>query len=76
LPLNLLIIIYLDDDDDDEEESDTGSGKGEGENGQNKEPVEKEPKQPSIGDYIMHFISLFWKLLFAFVPPTGKYINF
>ncbi|CAG0923494.1 unnamed protein product, partial [Notodromas monacha] len=25
---------------------------------------------PSCGDYIMHFLTLFWKLLFAFVPPT------
>jgi solute carrier family 8 (sodium/calcium exchanger) len=30
-----------------------------------------EPKSPSAFDYFMHFISLFWKLLFAFVPPTG-----
>nr|CAD7200013.1 unnamed protein product [Timema douglasi] len=29
-----------------------------------------EEKQPSCGDYVMHFITLFWKLLFAFVPPT------
>lgn len=26
---------------------------------------------PSCGDYIMHFLTLFWKLLFAFIPPTG-----
>lgn len=31
-----------------------------------------EEKLPSCGDYIMHFITLFWKLLFAFVPPTGE----
>jgi hypothetical protein len=30
-----------------------------------------EPKMPTCGDYIMHFLTLFWKLLFAFVPPTG-----
>jgi solute carrier family 8 (sodium/calcium exchanger) len=23
-------------------------------------------------DYFVHYASLFWKLLFAFVPPTGK----
>jgi len=27
-------------------------------------------EQPSVADYIMHFITLPWKLLFAFVPPT------
>jgi solute carrier family 8 (sodium/calcium exchanger) len=29
-----------------------------------------EPKSPGAFDYFMHFISLFWKILFAFVPPT------
>ena len=65
-----------DEDDDDDEGGDDkdGSGKGEGEEGECEEKkAEKEPKQPSIGDYLMHFISLFWKLLFAFVPPTGKF---
>lgn len=27
---------------------------------------------PSCGDYFMHFLTLFWKLLFAFIPPTGN----
>ena len=27
---------------------------------------------PSCGDYIMHFLTLPWKLIFAFIPPTGK----
>lgn len=26
--------------------------------------------QPSYSDYVMHYLSLFWKILFAFVPPT------
>lgn len=26
-------------------------------------------------DYIMHFLTLFWKIIFAFIPPTGKYYN-
>lgn len=30
---------------------------------------------PSCGDYVMHYLSLFWKLLFATVPPTGKLVN-
>ncbi|XP_030262063.1 sodium/calcium exchanger 1a isoform X3 [Sparus aurata] len=29
-----------------------------------------EEKQPSCFDYVMHFLTVFWKLLFAFVPPT------
>lgn len=28
---------------------------------------------PSCTDYFMHFLTLFWKLLFAFIPPTGKH---
>ncbi|VDO86381.1 unnamed protein product [Schistosoma mattheei] len=24
-------------------------------------------------DYVMHFLTVFWKVLFAFVPPTGRY---
>merc|ERR1712073_24069 len=43
------------DDDDDEE----------GEDGE-----EGEEKMPSCGDYIMHFLTLPWKLIFAFIPPT------
>ena len=27
---------------------------------------------PTCGDYIMHFLTLFWKVLFAFIPPAGK----
>jgi len=45
-------------DDDDEE----------GEDGE-----EGEEKMPSCGDYIMHFLTLPWKLIFAFIPPTGIY---
>merc|ERR1719389_247074 len=32
---------------------------------------EGEEKMPSCGDYIMHFLTLPWKLIFAFIPPTG-----
>lgn len=31
-----------------------------------------EPR-PSCGDYVMHFLTLFWKIIFAFIPPTGKF---
>ncbi|CAG7822333.1 unnamed protein product [Allacma fusca] len=34
---------------------------------------------PSCGDYVMHFLTIFWKVLFAFVPPTdilGGYVAF
>nr|XP_046918733.1 sodium/calcium exchanger 1-like isoform X2 [Dermatophagoides farinae] len=33
-----------------------------------------EKKYPTCSDYVMHFFTLFWKLLFAFVPPTD-YMN-
>lgn len=26
---------------------------------------------PSTMDYFMHSLTIFWKVLFAFVPPTG-----
>jgi len=29
-----------------------------------------EEKLPSCVDYVMHFLTVFWKVLFAFVPPT------
>lgn len=29
-----------------------------------------EEKMPSSSDYIIHFLTVFWKLLFALVPPT------
>lgn len=47
--------------DDEEEEEGEGDG-GEGED-----------KMPSCGDYIMHFLTLPWKLIFAFIPPTAIY---
>jgi hypothetical protein len=44
--------------DDDEEEGEEGE--------------EAEEKMPTCGDYIMHFLTLFWKVLFAIIPPAGK----
>ncbi|XP_057315192.1 sodium/calcium exchanger 1-like isoform X2 [Hydractinia symbiolongicarpus] len=26
--------------------------------------------EPTYSDYVMHYLSLFWKVLFAFIPPT------
>jgi len=37
------------------------------------------PEQPTVADYVMHVITLPWKLLFAFVPPTdycGGWLSF
>ncbi|XP_045175491.1 sodium/calcium exchanger 1-like isoform X1 [Mercenaria mercenaria] len=31
---------------------------------------ESEEKLPSCSDYVMHFLTLFWKVLFALIPPT------
>jgi len=36
-----------------------------------EEGEEGEEKMPSCGDYIMHFLTLPWKLIFALIPPTG-----
>jgi solute carrier family 8 (sodium/calcium exchanger) len=47
---------------DDEEEGEEGEEGGDG-----------EEKMPSCGDYIMHFLTLPWKLIFAFIPPTAIY---
>merc|ERR1719325_302138 len=44
--------------DDDEEEEGDGDEEG-------------EEKMPTCGDYIMHFLTLIWKVLFAFIPPAG-----
>lgn len=41
-----------------------------GEEGDDEEGGEE--NLPSCMDYVMHFITVFWKVLFAFVPPTGK----
>ncbi|KAI1288400.1 Sodium/calcium exchanger 3 [Halotydeus destructor] len=42
---------------------DDEGGEGEDEEG------EADEKMPSCSDYVMHFITLFWKIMFAFVPP-------
>ncbi|XP_065321359.1 sodium/calcium exchanger 3-like [Gordionus sp. m RMFG-2023] len=39
------------------------------ENGEEKEGTGKRTA-PSYWDYCLHYITLFWKVLFAFVPPT------
>jgi len=43
---------------DDDEEEEEGEGDG-------------EEKMPTCGDYIMHFLTLIWKVMFAFIPPAG-----
>uniref|UniRef100_A0ABD2XHN3 Calx-beta domain-containing protein n=1 Tax=Trichogramma kaykai TaxID=54128 RepID=A0ABD2XHN3_9HYME len=53
------------DDDEDGEESGDGAA--------------RQPSSPSVGDYLMHCLTIFWKVLFAFVPPTdiaGGYLCF
>lgn len=66
-----------DDDNDDQEDEDNNKDDENGADGDNDQNEQKknnkeetEPKRPSIGDYLIHFVSLFWKVLFAFVPPT------
>lgn len=41
----------------------------EGEEGE-EEGEEAEEKLPGCMDYVMHFVTVFWKVLFAFIPPT------
>uniref|UniRef100_UPI00358F297D sodium/calcium exchanger 1-like n=1 Tax=Myxine glutinosa TaxID=7769 RepID=UPI00358F297D len=38
--------------------------------GDDEEEDGTEEKMPSCCDYIMHFLTVFWKVLFACVPPT------
>lgn len=40
------------------------------EEGEEEEGVEPEEKLPSCMDYVMHFVTVIWKVLFAFIPPT------
>jgi len=47
------------------------SDDGDGEDGEGGEGGED--KMPSCGDYVLHFLTLFWKILFAFVPPTDRW---
>lgn len=44
-------------------------------NGSSGKDDDDEPT-PSCGDYVMHFLTVFWKIIFAFIPPTGKKISF
>ncbi|XP_048507832.1 sodium/calcium exchanger 2 isoform X2 [Athalia rosae] len=56
----------------------TVSGDGAGDE-QDGEGGGSQPTSPSTMDYFMHWLTMFWKLLFAFVPPTdiaGGYLCF
>lgn len=35
-----------------------------------------EAAAPSTLDYLMHGLTILWKVLFAFVPPTGKFARY
>lgn len=39
--------------------------------GDDTEDEEGMEPTPSLINYIMHFVTLFWKILFALIPPTG-----
>ncbi|XP_052106299.1 sodium/calcium exchanger 3-like isoform X1 [Mytilus californianus] len=47
--------------------ADSGASKGD------EEDEESEEKLPSCMDYVMHFLTLFWKVMFAFIPPTDYF---
>lgn len=40
--------------------------------GDDDEENEEDEPTPGVMDYIMHFLTLFWKIVFAFIPPTGN----
>jgi len=40
---------------------------------EDEDAEEGEEKMPTCGDYITHFLTLPWKLIFAFIPPTAIY---
>lgn len=74
----LIVFIFLhlqvqagEDDEEEGEEGEEGEEAGGGTEGGDEE--EAEPKLPSCMDYVMHFLTLFWKILFAFVPPTDYF---
>ncbi|XP_015109172.1 sodium/calcium exchanger 3 [Diachasma alloeum] len=50
-----------------------------GDEGEDDESGEARVSSPSFADYLMHSLTIFWKVLFAFVPPTdiaGGYLCF
>merc|ERR1711902_15655 len=49
----------------------TGAFEVQADDDEEEEGEEGEEKMPSCGDYIMHFLTLPWKLIFAIIPPTG-----
>ncbi len=59
-----------DDDGDEEEEEEDGEKEKDGE-GEGEEKEESPQSTPSWSDYIMHFLCVPWKLICAFIPPTG-----
>merc|ERR1739838_262984 len=56
-----------------EQFSDAFTVQAEDDDEEGEEGEEAEEKMPSCGDYIMHFLTLPWKLIFAFIPPTAIY---
>lgn len=55
--------------------SNTTSGEEDEGGEEGEEGEEAEEKVPSCGDYVMHFLTIFWKIIFACVPPTGTYLE-
>ncbi|KAF2355998.1 Sodium/calcium exchanger membrane region [Trinorchestia longiramus] len=44
-----------------------------GDDEEGEEGEEAPEKLPTCGDYVMHFITVFWKIVFALIPPTEFY---
>jgi len=37
---------------------------------------EGEEKLPSCSDYVMHFVTVFWKVIFSVIPPTEQFLGY
>ena len=46
-----------------------------GDDEEEDEGEEGEEKMPTCGDYIMHFLTLIWKVIFAIIPPAGTSVT-
>uniref|UniRef100_A0A914NNV4 Uncharacterized protein n=2 Tax=Meloidogyne TaxID=189290 RepID=A0A914NNV4_MELIC len=79
--IDALTVSAGDDDDEEEEGGDEDEGKttklvirepgeADGLKGEELSITKGKGKQPSKSDYLMHFISVPWKLAFATIPPT------
>ncbi|XP_047737279.1 sodium/calcium exchanger 3-like [Hyalella azteca] len=44
-----------------------------GDDEEGEEGEDAPEKLPTCGDYVMHFITVIWKVIFALIPPTDYF---